>query len=134
MPLVSSITSWVSIDFCIHWVIHSVFRNNFTLIIYVSSFKINGALIVKLVSFPQFYICPALQLQTPEFQSPNFYHPYIFFNILIGVFQYIFETGWIVIKYWSLTDINMENGKPVYFTSEILYPYSALPKHPVLFP
>ena len=64
----------------------------------------------------------------------NFYHPYIFFDILIGVFQYIFETGWILIKYWSLTDINMENGKPVYFTSEIPYPYSALPKHPVLFP
>ena len=57
-----------------------------------------------------------------------------FFYILIGVFQYIFETGWILIKYWSLTDINMENGKPVYFTSEIPYPYSALPRHPVLFP
>ena len=41
----------------------------------------------------------------------NFYHPYIFFDILIGVFQYIFETGWILIKYWSLTDIDMENGK-----------------------
>ena len=43
-----------------------------------------------------------------------------------------FETGWILIKYWSLTHIKVEKGKPVHFTSEILYPYSALQKLPVL--
>ena len=111
-----------------------------TFIISVFSFKINGALIVKLVRISTILYMsssPALdsRLQSSRRQSQsNFYQPSIFFDILIVVFRYIFETGCILIKYLSLTEIKLENGKPVHFTLEIPYPHSALPKLPVLLP